>query len=655
MKKYLLILWIIFFSINLGFKEAEGKKLGLIIAIGNYPSETGWKTISSLNDVGLIQSVLEKQGFDDVAIIRDQEADKKGIVKALETLLIKAGKNDLVFIHFSAHGQQIMDLDGDELDGLDEAIVPYGAPAYYEEGEDFQKHLSDDDLGEIVEKIRTKIGKNGDLLITIDACHSGTATRGDAITRGGVPPLVPKGYESRSTSEKKESFVSNNVASTRGNPAQMSPMVVISGAAPDELNYEYQGVGSLSLAINKAFSRISTNFTYRTLFAQIVKEMSIIAPKQTPVIEGDVDRELFGGKIVNQEFYLTIDQLNKDAAMIPYGALNGIQEGTTVAIFPAGTISTKGQIPMSTGRVIYAEAQVSNIILDKPLDGMAADYWVFVKQRSFGDVRTTVKLNEFQDKNLQKKLKNFLDKSPVALVQAENSTFTIRENGGLATLTFTHSGDVFEANILLDDEFTQLNEILLSYTQGLFLKNLELHNPDYEVALAFIPVKLQGRQVVDTLDIQNFMDEKGVPTFTTQDKVLLKITNHGSFPIYFNIIDIQPDGIINAIAPDPRRNESLSEYKLEPGQSHILRNRYIGFGPPFGLETFKVFASYQPLNLTPIVRSKGQAVTRGNLTNQMEILFSDAFSLSRGASVGDLSNELDAASFSFPFFIKATN
>ena len=52
-----------------------------------------------------------------------------------------------VVVHFSCHGHQIEDDNNDEIDGLDEAIVPYGAVASYDERkfkELFAGYLRDD-------------------------------------------------------------------------------------------------------------------------------------------------------------------------------------------------------------------------------------------------------------------------------------------------------------------------------------------------------------------------------------------------------------------------------------------------------------------------------------------------------------------------------
>ena len=48
--------------------------------------------------------------------------------------------------------------------------------------------------------------------------------------------------------------------------------------------------------------------------------------------------------------------------------------------------------------------------------------------------------------------------------------------------------------------------------------------------------------------------------FKSGDAALLKITNHGKFDVYFNIIDIQPDGQVNAVMPDPAKFENARDW-----------------------------------------------------------------------------------------------
>jgi uncharacterized caspase-like protein len=149
------------------------KKLALIVAIGNYMPSSGIPAIASLNDIKYIKAVL-----------KDSLATKAAILKALDALARKAKKGDIVLIHFSCHGQQIRDqktieAGKDEDDGYDEALLPYDVkkPQYYPGIYTGENHLRDDDLGPKLLTIRNSLGNNGSLLVLLDACHSGTATR----------------------------------------------------------------------------------------------------------------------------------------------------------------------------------------------------------------------------------------------------------------------------------------------------------------------------------------------------------------------------------------------------------------------------------------------------------------------------------------------
>src|SRR6185436_10601582 len=129
------------------------EKRALIVAIGHYPQSSGFRNINSLNDIPIVQNALLKLGFKekDIQIIKDESATKKQIMDALEKDLMNNLKSgDIAYFHFSGHGQQVIDKNGDELDGLDEALVPYDAslefvPGVYEG----QNHIIDDELRDV--------------------------------------------------------------------------------------------------------------------------------------------------------------------------------------------------------------------------------------------------------------------------------------------------------------------------------------------------------------------------------------------------------------------------------------------------------------------------------------------------------------------------
>lgn len=131
-----------------------------------------------------MESTLRKAGVKDICILKDSDATKKGIVNALNKLATRAQSNDKIVILFSCHGQLITDLDGDDIarghDG-DQAIIPYDAQiAYNYNGKGYkgEHHLIDDELNHQLSKVSSKIGSRGQLIVLVDACHSGDVSRG---------------------------------------------------------------------------------------------------------------------------------------------------------------------------------------------------------------------------------------------------------------------------------------------------------------------------------------------------------------------------------------------------------------------------------------------------------------------------------------------
>ncbi len=165
------------------------EKRALLIGVGEYAPETGWHQIHGDKDVALTKSVLLRNGFDEDHIITliNEEASFAAIDAAIDNLINESRNNDVIFIQFSGHGQQITDLDGDEDDGLDESWVPYDACKSFQatkyEGE---RHFTDDRLFGYMSRLRKRIGASGKIVIISDACHSGSGSRGDndEIARG---------------------------------------------------------------------------------------------------------------------------------------------------------------------------------------------------------------------------------------------------------------------------------------------------------------------------------------------------------------------------------------------------------------------------------------------------------------------------------------
>jgi hypothetical protein len=173
--------------------QRAGRKIALIIAISDYGTppnhpETGeplrrYRDLNAHNDIPLVRGALEQQGFDpaDIRVIQDAEADAEGIREAFRWLVRETDEGDIVVFHYSGHGHRMTNDDpddDDEADGYDELLVPHGAPDEFYEGYDGSLHIRDDELGQVVAQLRQRAGSEGNVTIFLDACHSGTGTRG---------------------------------------------------------------------------------------------------------------------------------------------------------------------------------------------------------------------------------------------------------------------------------------------------------------------------------------------------------------------------------------------------------------------------------------------------------------------------------------------
>src|SRR5947199_10096084 len=102
------------------------EKWALLIGIDRYPNFTQLK--GCVSDVQVMRQVLtDSFNFPEnhVAVITDEQATREGILAAMRDLVQRVDNDDVVVFHYSGHGSQMTDREGDEPDGKDETIVPY--------------------------------------------------------------------------------------------------------------------------------------------------------------------------------------------------------------------------------------------------------------------------------------------------------------------------------------------------------------------------------------------------------------------------------------------------------------------------------------------------------------------------------------------------
>jgi len=141
-------------------------KRALLIGI-NYIKSPNARLYGCIEDVKNVQNMLiDAYGYSsqNITVLRDDDPTKMptkaNIWIALQSIIAASGQTDEIWLHYSGHGTQIRDKNVDEVDGLDEAIVPVD---YLTAG-----MIVDDDLFQLVRSIRCRA------FLVFDSCHSGS-------------------------------------------------------------------------------------------------------------------------------------------------------------------------------------------------------------------------------------------------------------------------------------------------------------------------------------------------------------------------------------------------------------------------------------------------------------------------------------------------
>ncbi len=147
----------------------------LLIAIDDYRDDRldlppGSSTADQRNMERLVRDGL---GFrpEEIRLLTNQDASRAGILDAIDQWLIAGTRpGDRVFFSYSGHGAQQPDANGDEDDDKDETLVPWDTEV--PPGGPIGNMVTDDDL-----EARFRQLADRNVLMVVDACHSGTISR----------------------------------------------------------------------------------------------------------------------------------------------------------------------------------------------------------------------------------------------------------------------------------------------------------------------------------------------------------------------------------------------------------------------------------------------------------------------------------------------
>lgn len=273
------------------------RKRAFMVGISSYKKHyyKAWNNIHGKQDIDLLSPVLEKHGFIITSIL-DDKATYQGILSALDNFIKESKNGDVVYLHFSSHGQPVedglKDDNRDEQDGWDESIVPIDAGIKYGvNGYNGDKHLTDDELSAYIERLRKQVGPKGIIYVVIDACHAGETSRGGLETvRGTNEGLTKK--QNNNYNPPKNDIKHFKIESGKG----LSPIIYLEACKSFERNMEIrtsQGkeFGALSYNVYhalrqmKAFDKKDSQKFVKKVYDYSIDKTKLWPKRQSLVVE----------------------------------------------------------------------------------------------------------------------------------------------------------------------------------------------------------------------------------------------------------------------------------------------------------------------------------------------------------------------------------
>jgi len=269
-------------------------KKALLIGINRYRIP-GADLRGCVNDVANLRSALMKYyGFEDRDIVRltDFDATKKAIQAGIVKLLKGAKRGDVRLLHYSGHGANVPDDNGDEADHRDEILCPSDL--------DWYDPLADDWLRETFDTLAEGVN----LTVIMDCCHSGSNTRqvlpldAPRMARFLPCPLDLMAVESgrRLTGDLRATVHATSAAKRRKSdivPVDI-PELLITGCRDSQTSADaYIGKnynGALTWNLVAAIKAGKGRLTYRDLHARTVAGLKAGDFDQVPQLEGRKDR-----------------------------------------------------------------------------------------------------------------------------------------------------------------------------------------------------------------------------------------------------------------------------------------------------------------------------------------------------------------------------
>jgi hypothetical protein len=590
---------------------------------------------------------------------------KQNILAAFDKLGRLCSPGDFVYIHYSGHGGRVLtpgkyrDVKGG--DGYDEVLVP----ADLSNSED--NYLRDIELAKL---LHTLVEKGLRVTVVLDSCHSGGATRsgvlggpaGAAARSIGVvhDELPPTRFPVASDEELTAAWRSQAQAGARSLEAgggwlpEPKGYVLLSACRASEYAWEFEFTdegksGALTHWQLETLKRLGPAASSKAVYDHVLAHVHSQFPTQTPQLQGERDRSMFGGAAFDRWDATTVLKVEPggEELWLNAGQSQGVRKGTRFDIYPnrggereeGGRLASAEVVEVehvkSRARIVErfvngASVEPGDRAVASEVEGMQVRHAVRIERRNGAAAGAQ---NEAPLEEVERLLRR--GSSLLRLAEGgEPAAFGLEVNAASELVFVGQSGQTLgreAAPIKSADPNAPYRAVerlahFAKYRNVLNLRNWATDSPlNGKLSLEVIgwqPEYTRGEEP----EPRPFMGGTAAPVLRVGQWVFLNITNRHSQVLNIAALDLQPDWGISQIFP----SGAAQFESVEPGESIMLSLRAnLPEGFDEGIDVVKAFATVGPSNfrileLHPLGRpglGLARAALRSASPNALEELF----------------------------------
>jgi caspase domain-containing protein len=257
------------------------RRRAVIVGIDDYTASTiprsrdiehrGWPDLrGAARDAHLLRELLtSRYGFAarDVVTLINQQATRAAILGSMDDLATASHKGDVAFFYFAGHGSQVPNSESDELDRLDESIVPA----------DSRRGAPDIRDKELRARFNAVLDRGAHLTLLLDHCNSGSSFR------GSLSGAHPRGIQPANTDVHDRSDYGPR-PETRG--ALVIAAAQDNGTAWEALGDDNEVHGAFTWTFLHALRDATPGETAEQTFLRAHARMRADHPDQQPLLAG---------------------------------------------------------------------------------------------------------------------------------------------------------------------------------------------------------------------------------------------------------------------------------------------------------------------------------------------------------------------------------